>query len=216
MKICIGIISYFPEKIKIRNNRLCKLIKLIEKCNELFDLPIYIIAQNWKDLDISMYKNVNIIKYENRLGIVGARKELRKWFLESNYDYLIMLDDDCELKGNKESGNKYIDQIKNHPGMCGLFNQTLLKLFAISKELFKEIDYGDGSVEDGDFFEDILFVNSLKKLYSNKIFIFNKNGLYEISNNYNDPLSTWYTGQFNKKEIGDRTRKILEKIKEAN
>lgn len=213
MKVCIGIISYLPKNKIIRNNRLSKLISLLDRCNELFDLPIIIIAQNWGDIDISHYKNVEVYSYEDKLGIVGARKELRKHFLNSSYDYIIMLDDDCELRGTKEAANNYLDQIYKHPNMCGLFNDTLLKLFAISKDLFSKIDFNDGKVEDGDFFEDILFVNTLKKLYNDKLFTFNKNGLYEISNNYNDPLSTWYRGQFNKREIGDRTRSILANLK---
>lgn len=208
MNICIGIISYLPDNNK-RQYRIKKLLQLVDSCNKLFNLPIIIIAQNWKDINIP---NCTIYRYERPLGIVGARKALRKKFLESNYDYLIMLDDDCKVTGTELAAKNYIEQIKNHPGMCGLFNDTLLKLFAISKDLFSKVDFGDGSVENGDFFEDILFVNTIKKLYRDKVFMFSKNGLSEISNNYNDPLSTWYVGQYNKHDIGDKTRQLLSNI----
>ena len=56
--------------------------------------------------------------------------------------------------------------------------------------MFKQIDFGTGKVENGDYFEDILFVNILEKKFPTKHFIFNKNGLVEKSNNYNDPNST--------------------------
>ena len=212
MKICIGIISYFPDNDKTRRERSKKLQNLINTCTDLFNVPILIIAQNWIGNEVALNKLCTVKNFDYPLGIVGARKELRKEFLNSEYDYLIMLDDDCEIYGSKESAKLYINQILNNPGKCGLFNATLLKLFAISKELFSEVDFGEGSVENGDFFEDILFVDTLQKKYPNKIFTFRKNGLYERSNNFNDPLSTWYHGQFIKREIGDRTREIISKI----
>ena len=119
------------------------------------------------------------------------------------------MDDDCELSGSKESAKLYVDQIKNNPDKCGLFSDTILKLFAISKSLFNEVDFRDGSVENGDFFEDILFVNTIKKKFPNRVFIFKRGNLKQKSNNYNDENSTWYWGQYNKHDIGDRTRKIL-------
>lgn len=213
MKICIGIISYLPDDAKKREARVDKLYKLIEACNDIFKLPFIIVAQNWKGEKFNINDDSKIINYTEPLGIIGARQELRKIFLTSNFDYLIMLDDDCELTGTQESGIQYIKQIEEHPDMYGTWNGTLLKLFAISKEMFKQIDFGTGKVENGDYFEDILFVNTLKKKFPTKHFIFNKNDLVEKSNNYNDPNSTWFYGQFNKHDIGDRTRLILKEIK---
>ena len=46
MKICIGIISYLPDDPKIRAARKEKLKNLIIKCNEIFNLPIIMVAQN--------------------------------------------------------------------------------------------------------------------------------------------------------------------------
>ena len=218
MRICIGIISYLPDDNDKRNNRRSKLLKLINTCNTLFNLPIIVVAQNWKDTNLNSYsslynvKNVMLHHYEKPLGIIGARKELRKLFLESDYDYLIMLDDDCSVTGTDVAAKNYIKQIEDHPGMWGMFMGTLLKLFAISKEVFKEVDFRDGRVEDGDFFEDILFVETLRKKYPDKMFKFNHLDLREKSNNYNDPDSTWFSGQFNKHEIGDRTRAILKEM----
>ena len=209
MNICIGIISYLPNNKLKRYRRLKKLNDLIDSCNNLFNLPITIIAQNWENDRLQNTTNVNIIYFKDKLGIVGARKALRDEFLKSNYNYLIMLDDDCELSGDSESAIKYIKQIELHPGMCGLFSGTVLKLFAISKELFSLVNYGDGNVEDGDFFEDILFVNTIKKKFPNRVFTFNRHNLKQKSNNFNDKDSTWYWGQYNKHDIGDRTRKIL-------
>ena len=218
MKICIGIISYLPDDNLKREVRRKRLLSLIDQCNKLFNLPILIIAQNWKDMSLMSYNglyntsNCTVYGYQKPLGIIGARNELRKKFLESEYDYLIMLDDDSTLKGSIDSANKYIKQIEDHPGMFGIFNGTLLKLFAISKEVFSLLDFGQGRVENGDYFEDILFVETLRKKYSNKEFSFIKYDLNERSNNYNDPESTWFSGQFNKHDIGDRTRAKLKEL----
>ena len=217
MKMCIGIISYLPNSDS-RDVRRRKLLQLIDTCNRFFNLPILIIAQNWKDTDIISYRsmynvsNCRIYHYQNPLGIIGARNELRRVFLSLDYDYLIMLDDDSTLTCTNEGVDEYIKQINDHPGMYGTFNSTLLKLFAISKEVFSLIDFGTGAVENGDYFEDILFVNTLRKKFPSKEFTFTKKGISERSNNYNDPDSTWYHGQFNKHDIGDRTRAILKEL----
>ena len=206
MNKVIGIISYLPDNEKIRKIREVKIDSLVSTCEELFDLPIIIIAQNWKNFNTNCCQ---IYRYDKPLGIVKARKELRKAFLNSGYDYLIMLDDDCSLTGTKEGFNNYLKEIDNHPGMFGTFKGTLLKLFAISKEMFSLQDFGDGEVENGDFFEDILFVNTLITKYPDKQFKFSRLEINESSNNFNDENSTWFHGQFNKHEIGDKTREML-------
>ena len=116
METCIGIISYLPDN-QSRLTRFIKLKELIKKCNNIFDVPIIIIAQNWDDSNINSIKidtgKVIIYNYKNKLGITGARRMLRKYFLESKFDYLIMLDDDSVLVGNYSDGRKYLKQIEN-------------------------------------------------------------------------------------------------------
>lgn len=211
MNICIGIISYLPKEEKVREARKNKLVSLINKCNELFNLPILIVAQNWDDSVYSeLPENVSISHFPEALGITGARNELRRLFLLDSYDYLIMLDDDCELSGTKSGANDYIKQIEDHPNMAGVFKGTLLKLFAISKEVFFDYKFDGGEPINGEVFEDILFVNRLKIECPEKIFQFRRHfELNEKSDNYMDPDSTWYHGQYNKHEMGDRTRRLL-------
>ena len=140
MNIAIGIISYLPDDRKIRENRLYKLRMLLKKCEALFNLPIILIAQNWKDTSI-LNKSIIEYRYEEKLGITGARKELRKKFLESSFDYLNMLDDDCSIGGSDASA--YLKQIQNNPDCFIEFKKTLLKLFAISKKIFALQDFPD-------------------------------------------------------------------------
>ena len=181
---------------------------LLNICDYLFNLPIIIIAQNWKDQKFSC-KDLILYTYEDKLGITGARKELRKKFLESTYDYLIMLDDDCTLIGS--SGKNYLQQIDNNPGCFIEFKKTLLKLFAISKELIAQVDFADVSPEKGEGFEDRIFVNTLRKKFPDKQRLFVSTGIMEHSISTADVYSTWYAGQ-NLKNMLKNTFDIIDNI----
>lgn len=216
MEICIGIISYLPDDKELRHYRLSKLNKLIQQCNRYFKLPIIIIAQNWKNDMICMEglsSSLHIFNYVDKLGITGARKKLRSRFLELDYDYMIMLDDDSELVGSYLDAQLYLDQIEQHPKMWAYYTPALLKLFAISKEVYALIDFPDGEAEQGDFFEDMFLTKALEKLHPDKQFKFIRTGFREHSNSSRDPYSTWYHGQLDKHIIGDKTRKLIKELR---
>lgn len=210
----IGIISYLPDDIKIRNNRFKKLCNLIQKCNLIFDnLPIMIIAQNWKDDEVEELHKPNIVCLRfDKLGIVGARNKLREKFLETKYNYLIMLDDDVVLKGGSKEGQEYLRQLNLHKNGFWEFNVTLLKLFAISKDLFalEKFDENINPENEGGF-EDRIFVNKLRVKYPQLKYQFNVNGLSQTSIATKDPDSTWYKNQDIKK-MRDITNSIIEKL----
>ena len=212
----IGIISYFPDS-RIREIRRSKLFSLIIKCKELFEnVPFIIIAQNWKTEDIEFItqlgNNIKIESVKNKLGITGARKYLREVFLKSSYDYLIMLDDDCKLTGDKKSGQRYLKQIDNNPNMFYEFNKTLLKLFAISKFIFEKVDYSDVNPETAEGFEDRVFVETLRLKFPCNRYIFNKGLLNESSISTKDVYSTWYVNQ-DIKQMLENTNNIINNIK---
>ena len=50
---------------------------------------------------------LGLYSYNNKLGITGARKKLREIFINSEYDYLIMLDDDNRIYG--EVNNNFLE-----------------------------------------------------------------------------------------------------------
>lgn len=206
----IGIISWLPGD-NTRKLRQEKLEKLITRSNELFNLPIMIIAQGWDD-SVKVTPNCTIFKYD-KLGITGARKKLREKFIESTYDYIIMLDDDCELVGSKPYADDYLQQIDSHNGSIGIFKGTLLKLFAMPRTLMSQIDYEDVEAEKGQGFEDLIFVEKCKIKFNKNHFFFAKKGLDEKSDSSNDSMSTWWKGQYVKKEMGDLSRKIIKDFK---
>ena len=76
-KKVIGIISYLPGDSQIRGPRFNNLLTLLNECYK-FNLPIMIIARNWEEKELQTLDNKVIIKTYPKLGIVGARKELRK------------------------------------------------------------------------------------------------------------------------------------------
>lgn len=207
---CIGIISWLPSN-EYRNIRKNKLEKLLLDCDNLFNLPVIVIAQNWDD-SVKVTPNC-IVHHYGKLGITGARKKLREVFLTSPYDHLIMLDDDCQLVGSKEDAKKYMEQIDKNNKSFGVFKGTLLKLFAIPKFIMQQVDYEDIEAEKGEGFEDMVFVETCKKKFPYNFFIFNRYGLDERSNSSNDKESTWWRGQYVKKEMGDRSRKIIKDFK---
>jgi len=213
MKICIGIVSYMPDNKLIREIRVEKINNLLRQCDELFGLPIIIIAQNWNDLELDKLDNSKIIlySYKDKLGITEARRELRNKFIASEYDYLVMLDDDIQLQGDKASFDKYIDQIKEHPAMYGTFKQLTLQLFAISKEVYKLIDFPTGGPENEDFFEDMYIIMALNKLYGDKKYNFIRNGIDAKANATDSVTSTWYNNQ-NRHFIGDNTRRMISEL----
>ena len=153
-----------------------------------------------------------VYNYKDKLGITGARRILREVFLKSNYNYLIMLDDDIELVGDKNSADSYLRQIDVHPQCFGTFKSLTLQLFAISREIFSKINFPDGEVADGDYFEDMWLIMALKKLYPDKWYSFTRGKLDPVANAANDSNSTWYHKQFIKREIGDRTRKMIKEL----
>lgn len=205
----IGIISYLPDDGSVRKSRFEKLCGLIETCNQLFNLHIHVIIQNYKGEEETLrrFSNVSLSDNYGRCGIVGARRKLREWFLGSQYDTLIMLDDDCEVVGTKAGAREYLDAIDAHPGCFGEFRGSQLKLFCIDKSLMRRADFAEINPEDGDGFEDTVFVSSLERRFPKMMFSFSEvRNLRETSSGAGDELSTWYRGQ----DLRDMLRKTEE------
>lgn len=189
----IGIISYFPDREPDRTLRIQRFKKLLGRLDQLFpEMPIYIIAQNWKEFTLDK-PNITLFSYP-RLGIVKARRVLREKFLESNYDYLIMLDDDAILVG--EDSDEYLRQIDANPdgALIKRWEYSQLNLFAISRELYALEDMPDVDPEKDEAFEDVIFTSTLKAKYPRKLKNFYEIELEDISFRYEgkDKVpSTW-------------------------
>lgn len=212
MKIVIGIISYLPDNEMVRETRGKLLKNLIRQCDYLFNIPILIIAQNWQNYKIDS-PNVTVFHFP-KLGITNARKELRKQFLETDNDYVIMLDDDCIVMGSYIDGEKYLTSIKSHKNGYGIKNGTLLKLAAFSRYVMQQVDFQNISPEKNEGHEDCIFCETIRAQFPQNEFLFTDN-LCELSNSENDPLSVWRCNE-NKQLNRENTIKIVKKIRGEN
>lgn len=200
LKKVFGIISYFPNNdsdyhIETRRERSRRFRELLFKLEELWpDVDIMVIAQNWQDFELPEIKNKIITFHYGKLGILGARRELRKRFLASPYDYLIMLDDDGMIE--TEDPSIYMHEIDKHPDGIGVIRHVNcpLMLLAISKTLYSQIDMPDIDAEKGQGFEDDVFVASCFAKFPDKAFDFPEDCIQETSFKYNGVgkcPSTW-------------------------
>ena len=209
MKICLGIISYIPDNT--RTKRQESIQSLFTKLDELFPKqPVLIITQNWKDYFPKTNHDIIRIGYDKPLGIIQARIKLREEFLSSDFDYMIMLDDDCKIIGNDSS--KYLKEIEDHPNGFGWFSNHLLKLFAISKNIYSQMEMPNVSAENFEGFEDKLFISMCRIRFPEHEFEFSHDKLKEIS--YGDtsgPPSTWWNSETRKhrQEMRDKTDQMI-------
>ena len=196
-----GIISYFPNNdsafhIETRKERSRRFRELLFKLEELWpDIDIMIIAQNWQDFELPEIKNkITVHSHAEKLGILGARRELRSKFLSSEYDYLIMLDDDGRILN--ADPDLYIQTIEEHPDGIGVIRHRScpLMFLAISKSIYSQIDMPDIDPEKGEGFEDDIFVANCFAQFPDKAYDFPKDCIEEFSLKYVGPgkcPSTW-------------------------
>lgn len=132
-------------------------------------------------------KNCTVYRYD-KLGIAQARIKLREKFLESNFKYLIMFDDDAELLG--ASGKEYLRQLDQVKSGFVEFNKSVLNLFAITEDLYKVQEFPLVQPEKLEGFEDRIFVKTLEVKYPEKKYVFINTGLAVKTITTNDKNST--------------------------
>ena len=162
VKKVFGIISYFPNNDTeyhryVRKQRTKRCTELLQTLGKLWPtVDIIILTQNWKDYQPpKIPNNISIRKSPiKRLGILSARRVLRQEFLDSDYDYLIMLDDDVTIQCRNPE--QYLQEIDNHPDGIGIVSNSdnALSLVAISKTIFQQITYPAVYKERGEGFEE--------------------------------------------------------------
>ena len=189
MRAGIGMISYLPPDEPRRSVRKARAIRTISKCIELFpDVPKIAVAQGWRATEI--VPGI-LFSMHPRLGILGARRELRDLFLRhTGWDCLIMLDDDAEISGTKEEAESYMEALQSHPGCFGERNGTSLKMFSICRDVFEMADYPDVDPEKGQGYEDRAFVSMLRERFPGRWFVY-ATGPVANDDATSDPFSTW-------------------------
>ena len=221
MKKCFGIISWFPDKEPERSQRLTRLDKTFKHLIDLFgkDIEFLIIAQNWKDYQVPNFIEHTTIHKFDKLGILGARKMLREKFLESDYDYLIMCDDDIVLKPLVEDApKKYLEEIDKHPeGFSFIQFGWSLTFCAISKWIYSRVEMVDIDPEKNEGYEDITFPYLVTCMYPKKAFKTNHlfKFLQHTAEFHKNHKSTWMKKGIHYDELKYKSDKYIEAFKQG-
>ena len=93
MSLMIGIISYLPKDEKVRSKRVKAHAQQLEWLHSLYpDIVPNIVAQGYQN---EYHDNVSYVeRFETGIGASAARNIILKLFYASDYDYLLMCDDD--------------------------------------------------------------------------------------------------------------------------
>lgn len=171
----IGIISYLPNDIQVREQRLKYHKRQIEQFLKL-NCPIIIVAQNYKEHEYYSNSNVLYFKYEQGIGMSTARNILLEYFYNSNEDWMMMCDDDAYYY-NYYDIDVFFNELQTNP-------QKFIQLDFIrgkfaSKLPFKKVVYEEPLNTNYYVFKDENSIGSLAlcilknyKKYYNKEFYF--------------------------------------------
>ena len=107
-----------------------------------------------------------------------------------------------------------------NPDKFGVYKPSLMKLFAISKEVYKLIVFPDGGADDDRkerrYFEDMYITKALQKVYPEKEFRFHRSNLMEYSDSAWDKHSTgWHKvyedseDKWDRHDTGNQTRGMI-------
>ncbi|MCM1323046.1 MAG: hypothetical protein NC218_02570 [Acetobacter sp.] len=186
---CIGIISYFPDKEELRNERVYRCRFFFDQLREYFpDVPIIVIAQNWRN-EIDISDNMMVYSYDKPLTILGARRTLTQKFLFSDYTHIITFDDDCVLRGGRESAIKFLAFVGRNQDRY-INQRNLFKLSVFPRRIFEKYPLPDMQTEKGEGMEDLAYFEILRQ-HERGILDISETGLSETSEWRYDSYSTY-------------------------
>lgn len=222
LKKCFGIISWFPDELTHREQRLNRLNKTFKHIIDLFgeDIEFLIIAQNWQDYEVPEFVKHTIIHKFDKLGILGARKMLRTKFLESSYDYLIMCDDDIVLESLVDDApKKYLEELDKHPeGFSFIKYGWSLTFCAVSRWVYSRVEMVDIDPEKNEGYEDVTFPwllhykFPLKEFKTNHLIKF----LQNTAEYKKEHKSTWEGKGVSYRELKSKTNTYVNNFKRGN
>ena len=223
MKKCFGFISWFPDDETKRKARIDRLNKAFKQIHDLWgdDAEFLVVAQNWKDYKVpSFIKHIQIFRYD-KLGILGARKKLREHFLKTNYDYLIMCDDDIVLeKKVPEAIDRFNKMLEKYPqGYWFAIYGWSLSFCAVSRWIYEREEMVDVDPEKGEGYEDTVFPNLLHYKYpKNEIFFWDLKFVQYRAEYHKDHKSTWCSAGKNvdHRMLGKKSKYYISEFKKGN
>lgn len=218
LKKVFGIISWLPDD----NSRQARVDRLNNTFKQILDLwpdaEFLVIAQNWKDYQVPEFVHNIIINQQPKLGILLARKTLRKEFLNTNYDYLIMCDDDIILSTDKDfSPDAFMKELDNHPhGFMFLKYGWSLTFCAISRYIYQKEPMVDIDPQKNEGYEDIVFPYLLHYKYpKNEFKIFGIRFTQHELEHRKNLKSTWQSSSVNHDTLHKFTDYYVNRFKEG-
>ena len=222
LKKVFGVVSYLPSKQPDRNLREERLTRMFRQIHDVFgDVDWLVVAQNWGNYEPpgEVASRVEVHKYD-RLGILKARKELRKLFLQSKYDYIIMLDDDVILQVDGPLiAQAYMDELNMHPNgfYFPQYKSAQLNMCAISRHVYEMEPMVDVDPQNNEGYEDTVFSNLLRYKYPNLSFDTIHGFRCTQFHNPNEKApSTWSNSSVKHGMIWKQTKYYLEQFKKGN
>ena len=216
----IGIISYFPDDIW--EERKTRFEAFLSQTQELFaNIPIVIIAQNWKDFIPKNQKSIFIYHFP-KLGIVGARRKLNDILLDFDFTFAILLDDDAIYYGNnsydflaafenKTSGYCFRNCHDHERLIANRYMPAALNLCVISKDLLQlnPIDTRFDP-QKSIAYEDVVWPLSFYCLYPDKEIRYPIGTLFTSFQQGQNITSTWYNeNKIKAQTLWDNTKDIV-------
>lgn len=125
--LMVGVISYLPDDEKVRSVRWKTTVRSLQNLigvAKWIEEPLHIVTTNWRDSEIAEIQSISDslegkvrfskIDMSNR-GAAVSRNTLLKHLYDSDYDYLLMCDDDAYVYPYYDL-EKFFQDINNRPG----------------------------------------------------------------------------------------------------
>ena len=221
-KKVIGIVSYLPNNnnYQARQQRLVRLLNQIKLYWPF--LPIMIIAQNWRDNNfLPKDLNITVYNYSSPLGILKARQELRNKFLETDYEQIIMFDDDAIISTNTTAAQKFLEECDKHPkgfmflkgwkrDPLGIYSPAQLNGCVISRWLIDAEPLRDEwNPQEKGIYEDVVYAHLFHWKYPEYEFEVSGFQCVQWSNSQFKVASTWKSTQ---SDCLGRTRRLMAQV----
>lgn len=113
----IGIISYLPDDEKLRGKRKAAMRKQTSWINSIFTNPVVeVVTQNYAEEDIKELEQyaTTIYQFDSPIGVAGSRNVILEHFWNSDYDHLVLIDDDTLLYPYYQIQN-FFEELNSNP-----------------------------------------------------------------------------------------------------
>lgn len=181
--VLVGIISYLPDDSETRRKRIAAHQKQMKCLNDLFpSLDVFQMNQNYCPCESDACKaalsnEVRRVTFEEhgKLGISNARNRLLKEFYSSDYEFMMLMDDDTLVY-------PYYDSCKFFDDLCswsGKEDVAMIRPLVPSMVPFKKTNYSQRSVVEQYWILNsslginpagMIVLSNLKKLFNKEVY----------------------------------------------